>query len=65
MTKNKNEYNLILEFLKDFRIRLVSYKKLILFRQFHQRLNDFRKILNKSSIKICKFHETLYFFQID
>ena len=29
MTKNENEYNLIFKFLKNFRTRLVLYKKLI------------------------------------
>ena len=65
MTKNKDEYNLIFKFLKDFKTRFVSHEKLIFSRQLHQRSNNLRKIFNKSSIKICKFYKVLYFFQID
>ena len=35
MMKNENEYNLIFEFLKGFKTRFVSHKKLIFSRQLH------------------------------
>ena len=65
MTKNEDKYNSIFEFLKDFKTKFVLHEKLIFFHQFHQKSNDFRKVSNKSSIKVCKFHEVLHFFQIN